>query len=312
MKIFAPEKVLDVYRALALENMFLDYMSLIPPLLFCWVGEAAVVMGKNQNPWRECNLEMIRRRNLKLARRVSGGGSVYHDPGNLNIAWILPREGYRADRMHEVLIRALKRSGIQAASGQGGSLRVPEGKISGSAYCFRRDRVLHHCTLLLDADLELLRAVLSPPRLQMETHAVDSVPASVVNLKTLVPGLTQEMIQESLIQEAEPVFGRAVRMERGPFPDPMMELESLRMGSSEWIWDQTPGFRSALKLSDGKEFRFRIHKGKMSECQMDNEPVELEESPNFPDGDFRELETKLGREAGSLARSLMDAGWVKI
>lgn len=308
MKIFAPAGVMDVYRALALENVFLDDSSLTEPLLFCWVGDAAVVMGKNQNPWRECNLQVIGGRKLKLARRVSGGGSVYHDPGNLNISWILPREGYREEAMHDLFIRALGRLGIEAFLGQGGRIVVAEGKISGSAFCYRKDKVLHHGTLLLDADLELLQAALSPPGLYIHTHAVASVPAPVVNLKTLQPGLTRERVQDALMQEAEKHFGKVEPMDERDLPADL-EQESVRLASSEWIWDQTPGFHSHLTLQDGRQLRFRVHKGKMSELQVDDVPLEIDVFPNFPDGNFSELEEMVG---SAIADVLIQAGWIRI
>jgi lipoate---protein ligase len=308
VKMYAPAGVMDVYRALALENVFLDDATLTEPLLFCWVGDAAVVMGKNQNPWRECNLPVIRGRKLKLARRVSGGGSVYHDPGNLNISWILPREEYRAEAMHELFIRALGRLGIQARLGQGGSIVVAEGKISGSAFCYRKDKVLHHGTLLLDADLDLLQAALSPPGLKMHTHAVASVPASVVNLKTLLPELNREQIQDALMQEAESRFGEVEPIDEPGLPADL-EHEGVRLASSEWIWAQTPGFHSQVTLQDGRELRFRVHKGKMSELQVNGVTLELERLPDFPGGDFRELEGKLG---SAIADVFSQAGWIRI
>ncbi|MGA0334228.1 MAG: lipoate--protein ligase family protein [Kiritimatiellia bacterium] len=310
MKCFAPPGEMNVFEALALENCLLNTTPDAEALLFCWIGEPAVVMGKNQNPWRECNLELLQAERLKLARRVSGGGAVYHDPGNLNIAWILPREGYRPETMHDLLIRALARLDIQAVKGAGGSVRVAERKISGSAFCYRREKVLHHGTLLLNADLDLLRSALSPRQLNMQTHAVPSVPAPVVNLTDLDPGLNREKILEALLQEGEACFGRADQMGFAQLPE-TWEAEKSQFAAPAWIWDQTPGFASQLTVPDGRNFIFRVRKGRIVEAEVGGERLEIRNFPRFPDGDFGEIEEGVGIDPGILADLLSQAGWVR-
>lgn len=308
MKFFAPAGLQDVYRSLALENLLLEAPAAEEGLLFCWRGEPAVVMGKNQNPWRECNLDFIRERGCKLARRISGGGTVYHDPGNLNISWILPRGDYSADKMHGILIRSLSAVGIDAAVGKGGALTVKGKKISGSAFCYRKDRVLHHGTLLVDADLDTLRAALSPSRFQLQTHAVASLPAAVMNLKDLRPEVDRKQIQESLLAEAGKVFGSLSPLQRMP----EVEMEALRLAADEWIWAQTPGFHTRLMLPEGCGLTLQVRKGKVSECRIGEVQVDLREPPDFPYGDFGELERKLGMAAGGIRGLVAEAGWVKI
>lgn len=311
MKVYAPPDIQTVTSALALENLLLEDPAGEEGVLFCWSGERSVVMGKNQNPWKECNLDFIRSRSCKLARRVSGGGAVYHDPGNLNISWILPREEYRAEKIHGLLLRSLSTVGIEADMGTGGSLTVDGKKISGSAFCYRKDRVLHHGTLLLDADLGELRSALSPSRFRLKTHAVASLPAPVVNLKQLKPEVKKAQIQESLFMEAETCFGALKRVEN-LLPEERVDAEAARLGADEWIWDMTPGFYSQISLPGDKTLHFRVHKGKLQECRRGDTLIDLEEAPHFPDGDFGELEIQLGLSSGDLTKRVHDAGWVKV
>ena len=77
---------LDVYRNLAIEEYQMEHATEHGPVLFLWQSDCAVVAGKNQNPWRECRLDLMREEGVPLARRISGGGTVYHDAGNLNRA----------------------------------------------------------------------------------------------------------------------------------------------------------------------------------------------------------------------------------
>ncbi|WFB36572.1 lipoate--protein ligase family protein [Kiritimatiellota bacterium B12222] len=310
MKLFVAPGCLDVYRALALEDLFLEDPVAEEGVLFCWAGPEAVVMGKNQNPWRECNLPWIQEQELLLARRVSGGGAVYHDPENLNISWILPREGYRSDEIHGVLIRSLARCGFKAELGKGGSIAVAGKKISGSAYCYRKDRVLHHGTLLIDADLAKLRSALSPPHFRMQTHAVASQPAPVVNLKMLDPEMSRDKIEQALRVEAEAMFGELALMGEEEIATALWDAGAERLKSEAWIWEQTPGFRSEFALADGRVLATRIHKGRMTELQVDGVVMEeLREAPKFPEGDFGEIEQVLGLDAGVLGARLRDLGW---
>ncbi len=308
MKFYAPSGIQGVIRALALESRMLEDPAGEDGLLFCWSGEKAVVMGKNQNPWRECDLDFIRETDCTLARRVSGGGTVYHDPGNLNISWVLPRDKYRAEEMHGILIRALNQLDITAELGNGGSLVVAGKKISGSAFCYRKDRVLHHGTLLLDADLGELRAALAPPKMRIETHAVDSVPAPVINLKTLQPEIDKRLIQESLLKEAEKTFGNLEPLQE--LPDIQSEADHLT--TDEWLWGQTPAFTSQVKLPEGGELHFKVRKGKITECRVGGQKIDLAPAPGFPDGDYAELDQALGLRAGGMDALFKQSGWMKI
>lgn len=310
MKFYAPSGLQNVYRSLALENLLLE--SLLGPevTLSCWRGESAVVMGKNQNPWRECNLAWIQEQKLRLARRVSGGGAVYHDEGNLNISWNLPRGKYQAADMHNLLIRALSLLNIPAEVSKGGSITVDGKKISGSAFCYRKDRVLHHGTLLMEANLPRLRSALSPRQVKMETHAVPSQPAPVVNLKTLNPQLTVGKVQRALIDAAEKVFGPATPLSLEAYIDQKaLDMESERLASAEWIWGQTPGFHSCLKLSEENELTFKVQKGEITEMKHNDRILPLAKRPGFPEGDYSEIEHALGLSPGDFGALLIKEGW---
>ena len=180
----------DVYENLAAEESLLDAAP-SEPVVLIYRNTPAVVIGKNQNPWRECSVSRLDALGVKLARRITGGGTVFHDAGNLNIACILPRAMYRRDEVLRLTINGLARLGIVAEIAGSTSLAVDGRKISGNAFCYRRDHVLHHGTLLWDADLEKLRAALVPDLPDIETRAVASVPMPVANLRTASPAISR-------------------------------------------------------------------------------------------------------------------------
>lgn len=233
---------LDVHRNLALEECLLDVALERGPTLFLWRSSGAVVLGKNQNPWRELNLPVLRAEGLALARRCSGGGTVFHDAGNLNYALALPRDTYDQDGVFEQLLRAFHRVGIPAARGAHHSLVVHGRKFSGSAFCFRRCAALHHGTLLINADLARLARVLTGG-LELATRAIASHPMPVINLAEVQSGFG--------MATAVQVLSHAFAPDAMPLGDAFLETLPWREKAAvhrSWAWQfaQTPPFDFVL------------------------------------------------------------------
>lgn len=232
-------KSTDVYENLAVEDVLLDDATLTEPVVFIYRNDDAVVIGKNQNPWRECAVSRLDELGVKLARRVSGGGAVYHDPGNLNISCIVPRERYQRCEMLKLFIRGLAGIDVSARIENSTSLVAGEKKISGNAFCYRRDKVLHHGTFLCEANLEKLRAALVPDLPEMETRAVASVPMPVMNLGERAKG---DVLVKAIIDALSTEWGTAKAPEQVPFRREDIAARVERMRSWEWLYGTTPDF----------------------------------------------------------------------
>ena len=227
----------DVYENLAAEEALLDAAP-SEPVVLVYRNDSSVVIGKNQNPWRECAVSRLESLGVKLARRITGGGTVFHDAGNLNVACILPRAMYRRDEVLRLTINGLARLGVAAEITGSTSLSVDGRKISGNAFCYRRDHVLHHGTLLWEADLEKLRAALVPDLPDIETRAVASVPMPVANLRALLPGHTIVSLADAVIATLSEAWGSAERDDR--FPEIGDRIDRLK--TWDWIYGSTPDF----------------------------------------------------------------------
>jgi lipoate-protein ligase A len=239
---------LDVYRNLAIEEYLMDQVVDRGPVLFLWRSDCAVVMGKNQNPWRECRLDLMRDEGVPLARRISGGGTVYHDAGNLNYSVIVDRTKYREDQAYEMVLQALKTFGVDAEKTGKSNLSVDGRKFSGNAFCFRKGRVLHHGTLLLDTRLERLDRYLGSMFDQIETRAIASVPAEVMNLGLGVEELSLALVEgfRSLYGDGELYYWSEAELKEAVFR-PLLD----RQISSDWHYGATPRFtveQSGLRL----------------------------------------------------------------
>lgn len=230
----------DPYRNLAVEEYLLGRVADHPAILFLWQA-AAVVIGKNQDPWLECDPALIEQEGGRLARRISGGGTVYHDAGNLNYAFIVPRASYDWSRLFRFVLSVLQPFGVKAEVNRTHAFLVDGRKISGTAFAYRKTAVLHHGTLLVTANLDRLRRWLQPARQDPSTRAIRSIPSSVVNLAELVPTLTVEKMKDAFRQSFLAEFDSTSVLAGDEYPDPAV-VEELRKkhASREWRYGETP------------------------------------------------------------------------
>ncbi|MDF7809358.1 lipoate--protein ligase family protein [Pontiellaceae bacterium B12219] len=243
----------DVYRNLAIEEYLMDHVTDQGPILFLWQSDCAVVLGKNQNPWQECRLDLMEKEQVPLARRVSGGGTVYHDAGNLNYCVITSRESYQEQQAYSLVFQALETFGITAEKTGKSNLSVDGLKFSGNAFAFRKGRAMHHGTLLLQTDLKRLNRYLGSMVDGIETHAIASVPARVTNLN-LDKGALSDALKERFL--AEYSDGSPVRWAENNLDESVLQSLYLRQNSDDWRFGGTPRF--SVKAGDE---RLEISKG---------------------------------------------------
>ena len=250
MLIFEAQS-LDVYRNLAIEEYLMDRVQDGGPILYLWRSDCAVVMGKNQNPWKECRLPLMEEEGVPLARRISGGGTVYHDKGNLNYCVITGREEYCECDAYQLVFRALEPFGIQAEQTGKSNLSVDGLKFSGNAFAFRKGRAMHHGTLLLETDLERLNRYLGSMLDGIETHAIASVPANVMNL-----GVDRGALISSLKAVFADMYGdgEVLHLKESDFDQVALQAIETRQVSEEWKFGATPFFKFPV---DGEEIEVR-------------------------------------------------------
>lgn len=199
----------SIFGNLAAEEALI-HLPLTPlPSLFLWQNSPTVVIGRHQNPWKECDLTKMDSEKVTLARRYSGGGAVYHDPG-CSIFTFINRLGTVSDVSRiidtnfDILVRSLKRLGFNVVrKGRNDLLVDGTTKISGSAFKQNSDVLVHHGTILVNTDLTKLSQYLTPSKLKMESKGISSVRARVANLADISPNnpVNHDMICDSLTSE---------------------------------------------------------------------------------------------------------------
>ena len=229
---------MDPHRHLAIEEALLDLSGDAPPVVYFWRSRPSVVIGKNQIPWREADLGWMQEQQVLLCRRASGGGAVYHDEGNLNWSVCVPRSRYDARGVTDCCLAALSAAGIRAQASGAASLVSDGAKISGMAYAYRKDRVLHHGTLLGDANLAWLRRALQPPAGDWETHAVRSEPMHVRNIGCANTERFQGAFMEGLLKLLpDAVTADEVSIYVQP------DAHAVRLKSLDWLLGRSPKCR---------------------------------------------------------------------
>lgn len=197
----------DVYHNQAIEKTLFD-LSGDEIVFYLWQNENAVVIGKNQDALSECDYNMFTADGGKVARRISGGGAVFHDRGNLNFTFIAPVRYYDLSRQMKVVQDALKAFGISATLSGRNDVEVNGRKISGNAFYFHKDKKLHHGTLLIDVDTDKIKKYLTPNSVKLSKKGVKSVEARVLNLAE-ISDINAESLKDALLSALKEEYRKA-------------------------------------------------------------------------------------------------------
>lgn len=201
---------------------------------------SSVVVGKNQSIYREVNFECLRDDKVLKARRISGGGTVYHGRGNLSFAFIEKHEDFKVNNynyFNERIVNALCATGLDVTTDERNNILCNGKKISGNAQFTNRKSIISHGTLLLNADLGLLRWSLKTNPFTIETKAVSSVPSSVTNLAEHTNRFlnTSDLI-DYLIKD----FAVTDIYRLSSFEEEQVTLLAKKMSEHNWVYGRSP------------------------------------------------------------------------
>ena len=261
----------DPYANLALEEFLLERVEPGSCILYLWQNQRTVVIGRNQNPWKECRVEMLETDGGKLARRLSGGGAVFHDLGNLNFTFLVRREDYDIPRQTQVILQAVELLGLEARRTGRNDITVAGRKFSGNAYYQTGDRCLHHGTILLDLDTARMARYLTVSQEKLRSKSVDSVQSRVANLREFLPDLTPDGMAEALVRAFGLVYGGVPE----PFPQDLLDPPALaaltgRYGSWDWKYGRKISFsnEAARRFPWGElQLQLRVDGGRVAEAR---------------------------------------------
>jgi lipoate---protein ligase len=237
-------KTLNPWWNLAVEEYLLNSVEEGECILYLWQNQNTVVIGKNQNPWRECRRELLEKEGGYLARRLSGGGAVFHDTGNLNFTFLMRKEDYTLERQVGVILGAVRKVGIAAEMTGRNDITVEGRKFSGNAFCFRKSNAFHHGTLLVSADMGKLSRYLQVSEEKIKSKGVESVKARVVNLSEYNAGLTIERMGQAFMEAFVQEYGGSPVMSDSTewMDSAVLQEQYDKYSSWEWRYGEVPGF----------------------------------------------------------------------
>ena len=239
---------------LAVEDCIFRSMPADQRVLFLWRNAETVVIGRSQNPWKECNINKMEQDQIHLARRQSGGGAVFHDLGNTNFTFMAGKPEYNKEVSTEIVLQGLKKLGIEGYANGRNDLVVGEGdgmrKFSGSAYKETKDRGFHHGTLLLHADLSRLANYLNPDVKKLQSKGITSVRSRVTNLNSLYPAIDHQLVCDAIVEAFCEYFDEVPVIEEispEAFPDlPGFVEKFAQQQSWDWNFGKSPQFTHTL------------------------------------------------------------------
>ncbi|XP_071956298.1 lipoyl amidotransferase LIPT1, mitochondrial-like [Antedon mediterranea] len=242
----------DVFANLAFEDWVHDNMCLTHTnVLFLWRNNPAVVIGRHQNPWSECNINKLILSNIQLARRRSGGGTVYHDLGNLNCTFFTDRSQYNRRHNLEMMVAALKGSWPNihvSISNRDDILLENFYKISGTSAKLGQSVAYHHFTLMLSVKLARLKDALHVDMTGLDSKATESIRSTVRNLCDVDTSINHREVISALAKEYYSVH-KPQEQSKLYYVDPTDEkswpgIEDMKekLKSWKWVFGKSPRF----------------------------------------------------------------------
>lgn len=263
---------------LAIEEFLLANVSPEEVILYLWQNDNTVVIGRNQNPWKECDCQALTEDGGKLARRLSGGGAVFHDLGNLNFTFVMNKKHYDVRKQQRVIVDALLKHGIEAVFSGRNDMLIQGRKFSGHAYYSSGTNAYHHGTLLVNTDFEKLSGYLNPSAEKIKSKSVASVKSRVINIAEVAPEMTADQIKQSMAESFAAIYGPATSSYFENTGDAMVALCE-KYASWDWCYGKSPAFdvSHSKRFDWGEvEINLSLQKGIIKEVKIFTDAMDVE------------------------------------
>lgn len=242
---------IDPIHNLALEEYLLNNVQDEQCILYLWQNKHTVVIGRNQNAANECDYQALEADGGQLVRRLSGGGAVYHDLGNLNFTFLIPSADFDVDKQTEVILRAVQSAGIAAIRTGRNDLTVEDKKFSGHAYYHTGKKSYHHGTLMVNVDTAPLARYLQVSPLKLQAKGVKSVRSRVVNLSEYNHDISITFLKKALIDAFSQIYELPVcQLKESDLKQQELQQGYLKFASPSWRYGKQ------AQLEHSKEERF--------------------------------------------------------
>lgn len=286
----------DIRVNLATEEYLLNQYDLAEPLLLLYIQAPCVIIGRNQNAYEEIHLPYLREHNITLTRRISGGGAVYDDLGNISFSFV-SQKGKQAfgdyQSVTQPIVQALQKMGASAVEASGRNDLYIEGKkFSGNAMYTKNGRTYSHGTLMYDVDLSVLSQVLNVSKEKFQSKATPSTRKVVTNIKPYLASQYQELTTEQFgeallcaiyqVDDLKAISSKQIVLSAED-QAAIQALVENKYANHDWIYGETPQFdlqrRTRIPQVGIIDIKLSMHKGKITKAQIfgdffGQEPIE--------------------------------------
>jgi lipoate-protein ligase A len=279
------------WQNLALESFLLENVPSETCILYLWQNRRTVVIGRNQNARKECRSAELEADGGFLARRLSGGGAVYHDMGNLNFTFLLPALDYDLGLQTEVILRAARLLGVDAQRSGRNDIETQGRKFSGNAFYKTGNNSYHHGTILVNVDSAAVQQYLSVSQDKIRAKGVDSVKSRIINLVECNPAINIEKMKKAMrscFDEVYKVRAGALTLENAGeklmLPDNFDIKKNIEdhyavFSSADWRYGKDPPFEWTVNGRfpwGGIEIRLLVKKNIIEEAAVFSDSMDVE------------------------------------
>ena len=276
----------DPFENLAIEETLLLNTEESECILFLWQNVQTVVIGKNQNAWQECKIKELEKDGGHLVRRLSGGGAVFHDMGNLNFTFLVRKKNYDIEKQLSVIVKALEKFGITAVKSGRNDIEVDGKKFSGNAFYNAGDFCYHHGTILVNVDFAMLAKYLKVSLEKLSSKGIKSVKSRVINLVELKLSLTIDNLKAALIDTFQEVYGlKASYIKKTDLKSDFKEKSKEKFASNEWRFGNNVKFSIEINkyfLWGSIMMGFEVVGGKIKEVACYSDAMETNFISDIP------------------------------
>ncbi|MDQ0415112.1 lipoate--protein ligase [Mesobacillus stamsii] len=261
---------------LAIEEYALKNLDINETYLLFYINEPSIIIGKNQNTMEEINTEYVEKNGIHVVRRLSGGGAVYHDLGNLNFSFITKDDGdsfHNFRKFTEPVVNALRKLGVNAELSGRNDLLAEGRKISGNAQFSTRGRMFSHGTLLFDSEIESVVSALNVKKDKIESKGIKSIRSRVANISEFLSNkVTIEEFRSLLLKnifEGLDEIPEYVLTEKEW--ENIQKLSKERYQNWDWNYGKSPKFnlQHSHRFPVGQiDVRFEVNKGIIDHCKI--------------------------------------------
>lgn len=292
MKFIDNQGITDPRINLAIEEYALKNLDINESYLLFYINKPSIIIGKNQNTIEEINTEYVEKNGLHVVRRLSGGGAVYHDLGNLNFSFITKDDGesfHNFLKFTEPVITALNKLGVNAELSGRNDLTVEGRKISGNAQFSTKGRMFSHGTLMLDSEIENVVSALKVKKDKIESKGIKSIRSRVANISEFLTEKIsiaefRQLILQHIFEGSEVSEYRLTEKDW----EEIHKISEQRYQNWEWNYGKSPKFdyEHSKRFPVGSiDIRLNVTKGQITECKIYGD--------FFGVGDVTDIEEKL-------------------